>query len=328
MTPGLALPVVIGIAAAVVVPTASARRQWSLTVGFSATGTGVALQAPPVYAVVDPLLGGRNLANLGYHLLTVAGIAAFLLLVLSANRSRDRRRDLRVAAWLTSGAGVLQVVLFAVGSVVDGWGQLDSHLTEAIATPLFVGYAGVLWLALAGLAGAAIVTQRAQTRGRPWSVARVGTAFVVAGSVTALAWCANAITLAVIAIVRHAPGGPDRLGPALALISGVGVFAGLALTNLPHVTARILAGVLDLQTRHLWRRAIASAPEIALPTVGYASLGGRATLYRRWVEIEDAVRLDRLQLTDRERERVARMQRMFAPARPLNRGRSDEVTGR
>ncbi len=94
------------------------------------------------------------------------------------------------------------------------------------------------------------------------------------------------------------------------------MFLGLALTNLPHVTARVRAAALDLATRPLWRRAVASAPEVVLPSTTRASLGGRATLYRRWVEIEDAVRLDRLHLTDQERERVAIMQRMFAPAHP------------
>lgn len=324
MNSGLALPAIVVIAAAVVVPTAIARRQWALTIGFSAAGAGLVLQAPPVYQVVDPLLGGRNLTNLGYHLLTVVGIAALLLLVLSAGPSRDHWRDRRVVGLVTTLACVLQVGLFAVGSATAGWGALDSHLTEAIATPLFVGYAAVLWVALAGLACAAIVAQRAQTRGRPWSVARGGTTLVVIGSVVALFWCANAFVLAIIATVRHASGAVDRFGPVLALVSGGAVFAGLAMTNLPHVAARAGAALLDVQTRPLWRRAVASAPEVALPSSAHVSLGGRATLYRRWVEIEDAVRLERLQLSDRERERIATMQRMFAPAHALGRARRME----
>ncbi|WP_345482104.1 hypothetical protein, partial [Amnibacterium soli] len=66
MSPSVALPVVIAVAAVVVVPAAVARRQWALVVGFCAAGAGVALQASPVYALVDPVLGGRNLTNLGY----------------------------------------------------------------------------------------------------------------------------------------------------------------------------------------------------------------------------------------------------------------------
>jgi hypothetical protein len=315
VSPAVALPVVIAVAAVVVVPAAVARRQWALVVGFCAAGAGVALQASPVYALVDPVLGGRNLTNLGYHLLTEIGIGAFLLLVLSANPAHDGRRGRRVVAVATGVACVLQAGLFVAGSTTAGWGGLDSHLTEAIASPLFVGYAGVLWLALAGLACTAIITQHAQTRGRPWSLARVGTTLVVVGCVVALAWCANAIAQAIRAIAAGASGASDRVGPVLALAGGAAVFLGLALTNLPHVAARIRAAGLDIATRPLWRRAVAFAPEVVLPSTTRASLGGSATLYRRWIEIEDAVRLGRLQLTDQERERVATMQRMFAPAR-------------
>jgi hypothetical protein len=317
VNPSVALPVVIAAAAVVVVPAAIARRQWALAVGFCAAGAGVALQAPPLYALVDPLLGGRNLTNLVYHLLTVIGIGAFMLLVLAASPTRDRRaRGRRAVVVATGVACVLQAGLFVAGSTAAGWGGLDAHLTEAIASPLFVGYASVLWVALAGLACAAIVTQHAQTSGRPWSIARIGTSLVVIGCVVALVWCANAITRAIAAVSTGTDGAPDRVGPALALAGGAAVFLGLALTNLPHVTARIRAAALDLTTRALWRRAVASAPEVVLPSTTRASLGGRATLYRRWVEIEDAVRLGRLDLTDQERERIATMQRMFAPARP------------
>ncbi|MGT2427517.1 MULTISPECIES: hypothetical protein [Actinomycetes] len=315
MSLGLALPVTIAAAAVVAVPAAIARRQWALAVGFCAAGAGVAIQSPPVYAVVDPWLGDMNVTNLGYHLLTVTGIAAFLVLVLTANPGRDHRRVALVVAAATMAACGYQCVLFGFGVAGQGWATADAHLTEKLETPLFLAYAAVLWVALAGLAVAAIVTQRAQTRGRPWSIAKAGTTLVVAGSVIALFWCVNAAGRATMSVVTGSRSSPsDPLGQLLALLAGVGVFAGLAIITLPHLYGWFETRLLQVSTRRLWQRAVQVAPEVALHLRGRSSPSGRATLYRRWVEIEDAVRLGRLELTGRDRARLERLERVFAPA--------------
>jgi hypothetical protein len=313
VNPGIALPVVIAAAAVVVVPAAIARRQWALAIGFCAAGAGVGVQSPPVYAAIDPLFGGRNLTNLGYHLATDIGIAAFIALVLTAKPGRSRRRLTVVLCTATGVACAYECALFGIGSATAGWATADSHLSEKLTTPLFLAYAAVLWVGLAGLAVAAFMTQRAQTRDRPWSVAKVGTVLVAAGSGFALAWCVNAASRAVMSVARGIPAPvTDPLGQLLALTAGACVFAGLAITNMPHLLAWLDAGWLELGSRPLWRRAVRTAPEVALRPSGRAWLGGRATLYRHWVEIEDAVRLGRLQLTEHEREQVARMEGLFA----------------
>lgn len=315
MSVDFALPAIIVAGGLIVVPAAIARRQWVLAVGYCTAGAGVALQSPAVYRVVDPALGGLNWTNLAYHLLTVAGIGAFLLLVLTTNPHRDRRAATRRVVVATAVAWLLEGLLFTVGTATSRWGQADAHLTEVVTTPLFLAYAAVLWGSLAALAVAAIVVQRAETRGRRWSVAKLGTALVTLGSIAALCWCVNAFVVAALAVVhRQEPGAADTLGQALALAAGGAVFLGLAATNVTHVTGWVRAAALDVSTRPLWRRAVAAAPEVSLAPHARLSLGARPTLYRHWVEIEDAVRLGRLPLTDREREQIATMERMFAPA--------------
>ncbi|MFD1722418.1 DUF6545 domain-containing protein [Amnibacterium endophyticum] len=325
----MALPAIILLAALVVVPAAVVRRQWTLTCGFAAAGAGVALQSPVVYRLVDPLLGGWNLTNLLYHLLTVAGIGGFLLLVLTADPRWDARRATRIVVGAVAVACGVEVALFIVGIRTEQWAIADSHLSDQVTSPVFLSYASILWIALAGLAVAAIVTQQAQTRGRPWSVGRVGLTLVVLGCVASLGWCVNAAAIAVTAVLRgQEPAAGDRVGQLLALVGGGAVFAGLATTNLPHLVDRLDGLRLGLAIRPVWRRAVAAAPEVALRSGARASLGGRATLYRRWVEIEDAVRLGRLALTGQERSRVGQLERMFAPASRPARPEGSAVTGR
>lgn len=318
MSVGVALPVVILLAALLALPVLLVRRQWPLAVGLAAAGVGVAVQSPPVYAALDPWLGGQNLTNLGYHLATVVGIAAFLLVVLTADPRRDRRRTTRVVTVAAAVACVLEAALFGLGWMTAGWGTADGHLTSKLTTPVFLVYASVLWVGLAVLAVATIVSVRTQTRGRPWSVGRAGTSLVVAGSVAALCWCVNAIGRAVVAVLSgRPPSAVDMVGQLLALLAGIGVFAGVAVINLPHVAAWWRQVRLRSTTRRLWLRAVQTAPEVTLSVPGRRWPAGQATLYRRWVEIEDALRLGRLELTDQEREQVTSMQRIFAPAAAL-----------
>lgn len=300
---------VVWLAALLCVPSAVARRRWALAVGVLAAAGMLTLQAPGVYLAVDPLLGGVNVTNLLFRLCGLVCIGAFGSMVAQA-WSRRPVLLTRVIAALAGACCVLQTLLFAV----NRFPAIDPHLARYSTAPSYVLYGSVLWVALLTLAVSTAVSSFAETRGRPWNLGRVGVMMIGAGALVGVAWCVqtliNAVRTAMIGGQVWA--GEPALAQTLVLVTAVAVLGGLAVLAAPGLADHARFLWLQLASRHLWREAVVAAPEVVLPRPPrLAPRVGRREAYRRWVEIEDAIRLGRIVPRGKQAKPLARMEAAF-----------------
>lgn len=295
------------LAALVCVPSAVARGRWSLAAGAGSAAVMMTLQAPPVYRVVDPLLGGVNVTNLLFRLAALVCIAGFGTMVATAWAPRPVAAT-RAVLVLSVACGVAQAALFAV----NRWPVSDPHLARYATEPGYLPYAAILWLAMLLLAACTAAAGLRETRGRPWTAARAGVTTIAAGSAVGVAWCVTAFAGGLRAVLTGTrPSEADVTGQVLLLLTALGVLGGLAMTAVPAAVDAMRVAWLQWESRQLWRRAVQAAPEVMLPRPTRLQGPSEREAYRRWVEVEDAIRLRRVALTGREAGLVARMEAAF-----------------
>ena len=283
------------------------RRRFVLLGGALSLAATLTLQTDDVYGFVDAALGGVNLTNLVYRTAGMICVACFDLLIFRAlNERRTTRRPWGL--WAATSAGVIaQTTLF----LSHEWPVTSAHLDEYQDDSRIIAYQSIFWLAVGAVAAHAGFAALKDTRGRPWTSMRTGVTLIGFGALPALLWCAGSIVEVWLDLTSLRP-----LNQILIFVTAACVCLGLTITAMPGV-AEVLAHLsLIARTRSSWLRARAAAPEVSLNSslrlpVRELVTSTSYVLYRRWIEIEDAARLNKIVLSPKEQHTLARIARLM-----------------
>ncbi|UFU15956.1 hypothetical protein LQK89_16900 (plasmid) [Curtobacterium sp. C1] len=260
---------------------------------------GCSLQAPWVYRIVDAHLGGENLTNLLYRSAVVIALGCLEVMVIRAMRG-NKVRQLEAAVWVFTALVIAaQTALFFAAD----WSVSDPFLGQYVGEPLreifssilpfCVGLYGVQVLAVAfkGLPGYGEWTTR-------WGVGLIGVAAIVD-----LAWTTFCLTLSALRVFWNPQlfmtGTVDPIWE-VAVVTEAGVTAiGVIVAAARPVLVPAWRRVLLVVSIPISERALHANPQYSVHKrserieAAFKSRGEVAelTLWQRWAELEDNIRL-------------------------------------